>query len=122
MGKHLSKYAIICIAILLAELLSAYFFLVMEKYKSASIPYRSTAIHMVAALLIYYPLFTFMEKHFKSGSKNLVKNTQKATKHNLWGVILAFGIAFFFIWIALVRIWYNRNFFEDLGVWIERVL
>jgi hypothetical protein len=122
MNKQITKYVLIAIAILLAELLGAYFFLVMEKYKSSEMPYRSTAIQMVAALLIYYPIFTFLDKYVKSGSKNLVKNTQKVARHNLIGVLLAFAIAFFFIWVALAMIWYKRNLFDDLGIWIEKSL
>ena len=110
------------IAILLAELLSAFFLLIMEKYKSSQMPYRSTAIQMVASLIVYYPVFTFMEKYFISGSKNLVANTKKIAKHNIGGVILAFAVAFFLIWIALVRIWYDRSLFTDLSHWIEKSL
>ena len=123
MNKKISKYAMIGIAILLAELLSAFFLLVMEKYKSSQMPYRSTAIQMVASLVIYYPLFTFMEKYFiKSGSKNLVASTKKFTKHHIGGIVLAFAIVFLLVWIALVRIWYNRSLFADLGHWIEKSL
>ena len=122
MNKQITKYVMIAIAILLAELLGAYFLLVMEKYKSSEMPYRSTAIQMIASLVIYYPLFTFLDKYLKSGSKNLIKNTQKVAKHNLLGVLLAFVAAFFIIWVALARIWYKRNLFEDLGSWIEKSL
>jgi hypothetical protein len=122
MNKQITKYVVIAIAILLAELLSAYFFLVMAKYKSSEMPYRSTAIQMVASLVIYYPLFTFLDKYLKSGSKTLIKNTQKVARHNLLGVLLAFVVAFFFIWVALAKVWYNRNLFDYIGTWIEKTL
>lgn len=120
MSKKITKYVIIGIAILLAELLSAFFFLVMQKYKSAEMPYRSTAIQMLASLVVYYPLITFLDKYFKSGSKNLLASTKKIANHHIGGVILAFAIAFFLIWVALVRVWYNKSFFGDIGHWIER--
>ncbi len=122
MNKKISKYIVIGIAILVAELINAYFLLIMEKYKSSEAPYQSTALQMVASLVIYYPLFTFLEKYLHSGSKNLVKNTQKIAKHNLLGILLAFCIAFGIIWTILVKIWYKRNLFEDLGNWIERTI
>lgn len=120
MSKKITKYVIIGIAILLAELLSAFFFLVMQKYKSSEMPYRSTAIQMLASLVVYYPLITFLDKYFKSGSKNLLASTKKIANHHIGGVILAFAIAFFLIWVALVRVWYNKSFFGDIGHWIER--
>ncbi|HSZ26297.1 MAG TPA: hypothetical protein VK766_11275 [Cytophagaceae bacterium] len=122
MNKKITKYVIIAIVILLAELLSAFFFLVMDKYKSQEMPYRSTAIHMLTSLIIYYPIVTFLDGFLKSGSKNLIKSTQKATKNHLAGLLLAFAGAFFLIWMALVKIWYNRNIMEDIGNWIEKTL
>lgn len=120
MHKKISKYAIIGIAILLAELLNAFFLLVMEKYKSGHMPYRSTAIQMIASLIVYYPVFTFMEKYIKNSSKHLITNTKKIANHNIGGIILAFTVAFFVIWVALARIWYNRNLFGDLAHWIDK--
>jgi hypothetical protein len=122
MNKKITKYAIIAIAILLAELLSAFFLLIMEKYKSSEMPYRSTAIQMLASIIVYYPVFTFLDKYFKSGSKNLLASTKKIASHHIGGVILAFALSFFLIWVALVRIWYDRSLFEDLGHWIQKTI
>ncbi len=122
MHKKLSKYVMIGIAILLAELLNAFFLLIMEKYKSSEMPYRSSAIQMVASLVVYYPVFTFLEKYFKSGSKNLIVNTKKIAKHNYGGLVLAFAVAFLLIWIIMVRIWYNRNIFADVAQWIGNAI
>ncbi|HWZ22991.1 MAG TPA: hypothetical protein VNW06_10080 [Cytophagaceae bacterium] len=120
MNKKITKYAIIAIAILLAELLSAFFLLIMEKYKSSEMPYRSTAIQMLASIVVYYPVFTFLDKYFKSGSKNLLASTKKIANHHIGGVLLAFALSFFLIWVALARIWYDRSLFEDLGHWIQK--
>ncbi len=122
MKKKISNLAMIGIVILLAELLNAFFLLVMEKYKSSHMPYRSTAVQMIASLIIYYPVFTFMEKYFKDGSKQLMSNTKKVAKNHIGGVILAFILVFFICWIALVRIWYDRNLFGDLFHWIGKAI
>lgn len=122
MNRKITKYVVIAIAILIAELINAFFLLVMEKYKSSHTPYQSTAIQMFASILIYYPLFTFLEKYLHSGSKNLVKNSQKIAQHGFLGILMAFAAAFFIIWVALVKIWYHRNIFEDLMRWIDQII
>ena len=122
MKKKFTKYAILAIVILLAELLNAYFLMAMQKYKSNHAPYQSTFIQMLASLVIYAPVLAILDKTLKSGSQNLVKKSQKVAKHHVLGVVLAFVIAFFLIWLLLANVWYNRNPFEDFISWVERII
>ena len=106
------------LVILFAELASAYFFLVMEKYKTSTSPYKSTLIHMLVSLVMFVPLITFLNKYSKKGSENIVKQAENVTRHTLWGPILGFMVAFGLMFISFAKIWYNRNFFEDLWQWV----
>ena len=122
MKKKFTKYVILAIVILLAELLNAFFLMAMQKYKSNHTPYQSTFIQMLASLVIYAPILAILDKSLKSGSQELIKKTQKVAKHHVLGVVLAFAVAFFLIWLLLANIWYNRNPFEDFVSWLERVI
>ncbi len=122
MKKKFTKYAILAIVILLAELLNAYFLMGMQKYKSIHTPYQSTFIQMLASLVIYAPILAILDRSFKSGSQHLIKKSQKVAKHHVLGVVMAFVLAFFLIWLLLANVWYNRNPFEDLVSWIERII
>ncbi|MCS6823292.1 MAG: hypothetical protein NZ529_03285 [Cytophagaceae bacterium] len=117
--KKLTQYIITIIAILIAETIDAYFFLVMNKYKSNTMPYRSTLIHMLCSIAIYYPLITHLDKYIKKATKGYVKQSQKLGTGNFNGMLIGFIVFFVIIWMVLVRIWYNRNMIDDIVNWIS---
>ena len=69
--KKIQRYLIIILVILMAELVDAYFILVLQKYKSSQHPYRSTFIHMCVMVVIYYPLIAYLDKYLKTGSQQI---------------------------------------------------
>jgi hypothetical protein len=113
---------VIVVVILLAELVNAYFLLILQKYKSESHPYRSTIIHMAVMLVIYYPLITYLDKYLKSGSQQLVKQSQTITKNRNLGMLIGFTAVVVLIWMALAKIWYDADMVEDLERWINKTL
>ncbi len=117
--KNLSRYIIITLAILIAELVGAYILLVTAKYKGDDSPYKSAIIQMVVAVLTFYPTVILVEKYMKSWSKAYLDKVQKATSNKLLGLLLGFVIALILLLMAFVKVLYNRSMMEDLWTWFE---
>lgn len=120
--KNLSRYIIITLAILIAELVSAYILLVTEKYKGPDSPYRSALIQMVVAVVTFYPTLILVEKYMKSWSKTYLEKVQKMTKHKLIGLLLGFVIALLLLLAGFVKVLYDRSMIEDFGDWILKTI
>ena len=120
--KNLSRYIIITIAILIAELVSAYILLITAKYKGEDSPYQSAIVQMVVAVITFYPTVVLVEKYMKNWSKSYLDKAQKMTGNNLLGLLLAFMIACVLILMAMVKVLYNRSMIEDIGNWFERII
>lgn len=122
MYKKINKYLAVVLAILVADVIQAYFLLVMAKFQSTNSPYKSTIIMMIASVIIYYPLITYFDKWMNKGSKDLIKNSKRVVDHNYLGPLLGFSAAFLIIWLILARIWYQRNFIEDISNWFDKTI
>lgn len=120
--KKFQRYMVIVVVILLAELVNAYFLLILQKYKSDNHPYRSTFIHMVVMLVLYYPMITYLDKYLKSGSQQIVKHSQTITKNRNLGMFIGFIAVVILIWMALAKIWYDADLFADVERWLNKTL
>ena len=120
--KNLSRYIIITLAILIAELVSAYILLITAKYKGEDSPYRSAVVQMVVAVITFYPTVILVEKYMTNWSKSYLAKAQKMTGNKLLGLLLAFALACLLILMAMVKVLYNRSMIEDIGDWFERVI
>ncbi|WMJ71852.1 hypothetical protein RCC89_01500 [Cytophagaceae bacterium ABcell3] len=119
MKRKLTKYAVVVLAIWLAKLIYAYAHGVIHHYTEVSgSPYASTALSMLAIILIFYPVFHYLDKYFKKTSQKYIQTSKKVTKSSFWGLVLGFGIAVFLLFMAFANVWYDRNLIQDLGALI----
>jgi len=120
--KNLTKYIIITLAILVAELVGAYILLITSKYKSDDTPYKSVMIQMLVAVITFYPTILVVDKYMKTWSKNYLSKMQKATSNKLMGLIAGFLIAFILLLMGFVKIIYNRSMVDDIGTWFDQFI
>lgn len=121
MKRKLTKYFVIILAILLAELIHAYAQSFLEEYLIRSSPYKSVAISMIMAVLIFYPAFHFISKYLKYTSKKYLAGAQKVTKKRLIGLMVGFAMALFLLFSAFSQIWYQKNPMIDIRAGIENI-
>lgn len=122
MKRKFTKYVVIILAILLAELLHAYVQSFLETYLTATAPYRSVAISMITAVVVFYPAFHFISRYIKYTSKKYVEGAQKITRKRFLGLIIGFLLALFLLFSAFSQIWYHKNPLVDLKNSIESLL
>lgn len=120
--KNLYRYILVIIAILIAELVSAYILLITSKYKGEDAPYKSAIIQMIVAVITFYPTVLLVEKYSKAWSKKYLDKAQKMTGHKLIGLLLGFSLAFVLLLMAMVKVLYNRSMIKDIGAWFERMI
>jgi|SRR6185312_6722245 len=114
MKQWFVKTAIAVLAILLAELFSAWclkeFTTRFEHHYS---PYKATAIAMAAAVLFFYPVLEFSQKYIKAISEAYIKGTKKASGGKFWVVIAGVLLALFLLFAGFAKLRYNKNVFKD---------
>jgi ABC-type uncharacterized transport system fused permease/ATPase subunit len=120
--KKLTKYIIITLAILVAELVGAYILLITSKYKSDDTPYKSALIQMLVAVATFYPTILVVDKYMKTWSKDYLNKMQKATSNKFWGLMIGFCVAIILLLMGFVKILYNRSMLEDIADWFERFI
>ncbi len=120
--KKLTQYIVVTLAILIAELVSAYILLITHKYKSEDSPYKSAMIQMVVAVVTFYPTIVLVEKYMSPGSKVFFTKAQKITGNKLLGLFVGVSIAFILLLMAFVKVLYNRSMIEDFSNWLMRFI
>ena len=116
--KRFTKYIVITLAILVAELVGAYILLITSKYKSMENPYKSAVVQMIVAVVTFYPTIIVVDKYMANWSKDYLNKMQKATKNKFWGLLVGFSLAFLLLLMAYVKVLYNRNMVIDFGNWL----
>ncbi|HEX8547470.1 MAG TPA: hypothetical protein VF691_10950 [Cytophagaceae bacterium] len=119
MTKRFNRYAVIIITILLAELIHAYALSFVSRWKDDASPYKSVAISMLIAVLVFYPAFKFMEKFLKGISNKYMLKSKKIIGKNLIGSVIGFLLALFLLFLAFSAVWYGKNPIIDLREWIS---
>jgi hypothetical protein len=111
MKRKVTKYAVIIISILLAELTHEYIQLMFAGWVKQSQfgLYISVLLSMLVAVLVFYPAFHLIETYLKFASKKYVQGSKKIGKDSFLGIIIGFGLALLLLFIGFCEIWYNQN-------------
>jgi hypothetical protein len=117
--RKFTKYIVIVLAILLAELLHAYAHSLLQDWKDNASPYQSVIVSMMIAVLVFYPAFHFIGRYKKYASEKYTAGTKRLTKNRFTGLMLGFAAALFLLFVAFSGVWYQKNPVADLKVWIE---
>jgi uncharacterized protein YacL len=115
MTKSLLKIFVLIISILLANLITIWIDKYLMTFKWNFSPYVFTAIGMGAIVIIFYPLYTHLDKWQPFSATSYIKAGKKFAGRKV-GAILAFLIAFFGLFYLYGKEWFNVNvlkqFFE----------
>lgn len=122
MKRTFRKYAVIVIAILLAELVHAYAHSFLVQYKKGISTYEAVALSMAVAVLVFYPAFHFIEKYITYASQKYLDATKKISGGSTIGLLIGFAIAIFLLFMAFAQVWYQRNLIDDIHQWIKGVI
>lgn len=112
--KSFTKFCVFILTIFLAKIayiLINNYLIIHPGHKDV---YTLTAIHMGIILVIYYPLFKFVNSMAEDISKYFIKKTKKATGSGIIGLILTFILGLAICFAIFLKLWYNVNIFEVL--------
>jgi ABC-type anion transport system duplicated permease subunit len=112
--RRLTPLAIICITILSADLLAEVIVLWAQHWLKSSDPYRTTAISMVAAVLVFYPTFQLVDKVVKKFAGKYVGKTKQAVGGGVMGLLVAFLLALAILFMLYLNVKYNINLLERI--------
>ncbi len=112
MTTTFTKYAVFIITILTANYLGELFFKFTNSYQNKN--YTSVLIGMAIIVLIYVPVFGFLEKYIKKISQTYVTKSKKAASNSFIGLVIGFGIAFLLLFYAYAKLWFNLDILKTL--------
>jgi len=115
--KGIFKFMVLILGILLANLLTIWIDQFMLSYKWQYAPHLFTWIGMGVVIVIYYPLFTHIDKWATKAGDKFLRAGKKMGGRRL-GSVLAFLIALFVLYFFYGLEWFNTNvivsFFKSL--------
>ncbi len=69
---------------------------------------------MAIIVVIYVPVFGFLDKYIKKLSQTYVSTSKKAASNSFLGLVIGFGIAFLLLFYAYAKLWFNLDILKTL--------
>lgn len=110
MKRLLTKYMVIIITILIANLIGELFIKYLFGLTDRK-TYTSVLIQMAALVVVFVPALTLLESYIKTASKKYIQQSKKATGNGTLGLLIGFIIAIGALTLAYGYVWY------DLKIW-----
>jgi uncharacterized protein YacL len=111
MYKKLFKFMVLILGILLANLITIRINNYMMSYKFKFPQYIFTWIGMAVIILIFYPLFTHIDKWATKAGEKFVRAGKKVIGREI-GAVVAFIAALFVLYFFYGREWFHSNVFS----------
>jgi hypothetical protein len=116
--RTLTKVIVVILAILAAELLHTYAHHYFHSYSKGTTPYKVVAISMAVAVLVFFPIFHYLEKFIHSASEKYVEGAKQVTNNRFVGLLLGFAVAIFLLFAGFAQAMYHKNVIADIKNWI----
>ena len=105
------KFMVLLLSILTANLITTIIDEYVLTYKHTFNPYLFTWIGMLIVVLIYYPLFTQIDKWSTKYSDKFIKVGKKITGKKT-GILITFIVALLILYYFYGRLWFHINVIE----------
>lgn len=109
MKKKIVKYITFIISILIANLLKTHIDLMLVENKHEYSPLVFTWIGMGIVLIVYYPLFIYIDKIASNLTDRFLKAGKTFIKYKI-GIYLGALIAILVLYYFYFNLWYDRDF------------
>jgi hypothetical protein len=113
MYRKLFSFAVTTITILTANLLTTFITDKLISYKWEFKPLRFTLISMAVITIVFYPLFTMLQKWLERLSHRFVKAGHSFVGRYL-GLLLMYTSGLIILTCLYIKMWYNINIFKLL--------
>jgi uncharacterized protein YacL len=113
MYRYLFRFFVISLTILSANLITTYISDYLVTYKNHVKPIAFTFLAMGIIVLIFYPLFTWLQEWVKKLSMKFMKSGKNIAGKYL-GLFLAFIVAMLILFYFYARMWYGIDFLRVL--------
>ncbi len=114
MTKSILKIFVLIVSILLANLITIWIDKYLLTFKWNFPPYVFTLIGMGAIVIIFYPLYTHLDKWATLFSNKFIKAGKKFAGRRI-GSILAFLTAFLLLFYLYGKEWFNVNVLKQIS-------
>lgn len=112
MTTRLTKFAILSLSILSASLISDYAVSYFSSWSGKN--YKGVAMGMFVTVIVFYPLFSLLERYIKKASSSYIKSSKKMAGSSFFGLIIGYALAILVLFIMFAIVWYDLNPVRDL--------
>ena len=114
MEKKIIKYLAFIISILIANLIKTHIDISMVEHKKAYSPLTFTWMGMGIVIIVFYPLFIFIDKLATNFTDRFLKAGKAFVKYRV-GVFLGAIVAILILYYFYFNLWYDRDFFRTVS-------
>lgn len=111
--QKIFRFMVLVLGILLANLITIWLDEYVQTFRNNYKPYVFTLLAMLVVVVIYYPLFRYIDKWATKAAETFVRAGRKLVGRKI-GAIFAFFVALAIIAILYGYEWYGRNVFVSL--------
>ncbi len=113
-SRKLTRYVILIFTILMADVIKEIVLHMIGLEKDVHHPYSSAAIGMGVIVVVFYPMFTIMEKVLEYITEHYVKATKGVAGGSIKGLVVAFVLGIGILYFVYLKVWFNLNIFSRL--------
>jgi hypothetical protein len=114
MKRTFTRFVVISVAILSAELLVQYLTTQMPSFTRPGQPYYSSLMRMALIVAVFYPSFLIVSDIMERVAKMYVKKTKKVANGWWRGMIVCYTIALLLLLWGFAKVWYGQDLFMDI--------
>lgn len=108
--QKIFKFMVLVLGILLANLVTIWLDKYVQTFRGNYKPYVFTLLGMLIVVVVYYPLFSYIDRWATKAAEAFVRAGRKLAGRKI-GAILAFLVAMVIVFILYGYEWYGRNVF-----------
>lgn len=108
--RKFASWAIFCLTVLAAELIAEMAMHSVGKYMEAASPYKSTAIQMAIAIIVFFPVFQLIDNFVKKSYLN-----SATTKKDFFLLLSSFLLGLFILYGIYLKVKFDISIFDQFS-------
>ena len=113
-NRKFTTWVIFCLTVLAADLLAEIAIHWIGRYTHSNNPYKSAAIGMAVAIIVFFPAFQLIDMIVKKSAKKYVSKTRQAAGGGFYGLLSAFVIGLLVLYGFYLKVKFGINLLDKL--------
>jgi len=108
--RKFASWAIFCLTVLAADLITEMAIHTIGKYMEAASPYKKTAIQMLVAIIVFFPVFQLIDNFVRKSYLN-----SATTKKDFFLLLFCFLLGLFSLYAIYLKVKFDLSIFDQFS-------